>query len=92
LIVLRMGISLKERCHEWAGKFIDQARSSPLVNEAHANPKTIIYVVIALCCTIWLVSRGIRFLKKPAARRPATPDLEKPALRSFKAPQREPGG
>jgi hypothetical protein len=87
-----MGNSRIQRCQEWAERFIAQGRSSSVVQEAAANPRRVLYGTIVIFFAIWLSSRAIKLLKKPMPSRPATPDLEKPAPRSFKAPPREPGG
>lgn len=86
-----MAQSVVERCQEWATNLIDETQSSSFVQEAKVNPKATTVVIGALCCTLWLLSRMISVLKTPAVGRPATPDLEKPAARSFKAPARKPG-
>lgn len=87
-----MGSSLMERCRAWTDKLIDHTRSATLVQEATINPKLFLYGAVTLCFIIWLLLRARQFIKKPMPSRPATPDLEKPASRNFKAPQRKPGG
>jgi hypothetical protein len=81
-----------QRCHEWTDKLIDHTRSSMLMQEATINPKPFLYGAATFCFSIWLLLHAIQFLKKPMPSRPATPDLEKPASRNFKAPQRKLGG
>jgi hypothetical protein len=81
-----------ERCLQWAGQLVDQAKSSPLVQKPAGDPKIVIYGAALLAVLAYLLIRATQFLKKPQTSRPATPDLEKPAVRSFKAPQRKPGG
>ncbi|KAG9228088.1 hypothetical protein BJ875DRAFT_508696 [Amylocarpus encephaloides] len=52
----------------------------------------VLYASLCLCITSWLVLRAFTSLTKPVqSSRPPTPDLEKPAPRSFKAPPRKPG-
>ncbi len=68
-----------QRCRELAARFGD------LGHFAIASPKVILYGIVLLGLTI-------QFLKKPPYDRPATPDLEKPVSRNFKAPVRTPGG
>ena len=81
-----------ERCRQWAGQLVDQAKASALLQKAAGDPKTLIYGAAFLALLTWLLVQATQHLKKPQTSRPATPDLEKPAARSFKAPQRELGG
>lgn len=80
-----------QRCQEWAEKLIDQTRSFSPMHEAAFNSRSIPFGALTICFAIWLLFRAIKFLKEPVISRPATPDLEKPASRSFKAPARKPG-
>jgi hypothetical protein len=75
------------RCQELAANLGSQIR---LV--ATGSPIIFLYGIVLLGLTSWLLIRTIQFLKKPSYDRPATPDLEKPASRIFKAPARTPGG
>lgn len=77
-----------EKCREW----IEGMGSSSSSNVTAANPRILFYGIAILGIASWLFVRALQFLKKPAKYRPGTPDLEKPASRSFKAPQRKPGG
>jgi len=81
-----------ERCGEWAEQLIDQTKSFPAIQKATGSPKPILFGVVLLFFISWLVVRAVLFLKKPVLSRPATPDLEKPAARNFKAPPRPLGG
>jgi hypothetical protein len=87
-----MESSRMQRCREWAKTLSAQIKSPELIQKVTSNPKVAIYGPVLLCLTTWLLIRIALFLKKPQPSRPATPDLEKPAVRSFKAPERKPGG
>ena len=81
-----------ERCRQWAGQLVDQAKSLPLVQKTVGDPKIFIYGAALLAVLAYVLIRATQLLKNPQTSRPATPDLEKPAVRSFKAPQRKAGG
>ncbi|KAL3427506.1 mannosyl transferase [Phlyctema vagabunda] len=84
---------IERRCREVADDFIQQANSQSeiILQKFTSNPKPFVYGAGLACLTVWLLLRATHILKNPVQGRPATPDLEKPAPRSFKAPQREPG-
>lgn len=82
-----------EKCRAWAGEVLKQTKSSTVMQKADGNPKLVLYTAMLLALTSWLLVRIVKYLKKPSySSRPSTPDLEKPAARSFKAPLRKPGG
>jgi hypothetical protein len=74
-----------KHCREWL-------KGLPVIQRAIENPKLVLYGIAVLLLTTWLLIRATQFLTKPTHSRSATPDLEKPASRSFKGPQRKPGG
>lgn len=82
-----------QKCHNWTGQAAAHIKSSPVIQEAVANPKLAAYGAAFLVLTAWLLVRVTQYLTKaPERSRPSTPDLEKPASgRSFKAPPRKPG-
>lgn len=57
-----------------------------------SNPRAALYALLITCFSLWIIAKGTALIKRPTRSRPNTPDLEKPATRSFKAPPREPGG
>jgi hypothetical protein len=81
-----------ERCRQRAGELAYQAKVLHTRLGASNEPKIILYGAASLALFVWLLIRATHLLKEPQRSRPATPDLEKPAVRSFKAAQREPGG
>ena len=80
-----------EWCRQWAKQGIEHTRSSTSFKKGVNDPKIVMYGAACLVVLAWLLIRATNFLKKPQASRPATPDLEKPSARSFKAPSRKPG-
>lgn len=84
---------LLQKCHEVTSQAIEYTKASPITQRIMAEPRLAIYGAAIFAFTAWLLLRATRYLAKPPIRsRPSTPDLEKPAARSFKAPPREPGG
>jgi hypothetical protein len=81
-----------ETCRQWVGRLIETTRSSTILHKATSDPKVVIFGAGLLAVITWLLIRATKLLTKPQTSRPATPDLEKPAARSFKAPLRKPGG
>lgn len=63
-----------------------------VIDRVKNEPKIGLYATCSLVTLIWLLTRLPTFFRKSIPSRPATPDLEKPAARSFKALPREPGG
>jgi hypothetical protein len=75
---------------EWASQLAEKTRASSWFQEAVASPRIVTYGAALLVVTVLLVVRATQyFTKVPISRRPSRTDLEK---RSFKAPQRKPGG
>ena len=81
-----------EKCRHWAKQVIKQTKSSQIFEQAAKDPKIVFYGVAFLAVLAWLFFRATRLLKNPKPSRAATPDLEKPATKSFKTPQRKHGG
>ena len=81
-----------ERCRHLAKQLVEQIKSSAMIQQAGSNTQTVAYGAVFLAVLTWLLVRLTNLLKKSQRSRPATPDLEKPAARSFKAPTRMPGG
>jgi hypothetical protein len=81
-----------ERCRQWAKEVVEHTKPSRILQKAASDPKMVIYGAAFLAILTWLLIRATKLLKKPQSSRPATPDLEKPAARSFKTPPRKPGG
>jgi len=81
-----------QRCQKWAEQLMDRTKLFPAIQKADSNLRCILYGVVLLCLVTWLLIRAAKLLRKPALSRSATPDLEKPLARTFKVPQRTPGG
>lgn len=81
-----------QTCRQGAEQLVEHIRSSTMFQKAASSPKLVTYGAAFLAVLTWLLIRATKFLKKPQTSRPATPDLEKPAARNFKAPARKPGG
>ncbi|RDW79532.1 hypothetical protein BP6252_04170 [Coleophoma cylindrospora] len=80
-----------KRCREYAERIVEQASAHPFYQQVTSNPKYALYGLGLSCIALWLLLRVAQAFRKPTTSRAATPDLEKPAARSFKAPPREPG-
>ncbi|OWP03569.1 hypothetical protein B2J93_7587 [Marssonina coronariae] len=77
---------------EWASKTVERMKFSTVMWTAAGSPKLVLYGALLLVITLWLFTRTVQYLKKPSrSSRPTTPDIEKPAGRSFKAPPRKTG-
>lgn len=81
-----------QSCRQWVGQLVDHATSSTIYRNAASDPKVIMYGAALFAIFAWLLFRATKLLKETKTSRSVTPDLEKPAARSFKAPLREPGG
>ncbi|KAH6673832.1 hypothetical protein B0J14DRAFT_591717 [Halenospora varia] len=75
-----------QNCHKWTQGVISKIGSSSVV-----EPKFMLYTVALVSAVALLLIQASKFFKKPVSSRAATPDLEKPAGRPTKAPQRKPG-
>ncbi|KAH8659204.1 hypothetical protein BGZ60DRAFT_566777 [Tricladium varicosporioides] len=73
-------------CREWAQDVVSKIGSSSFV-----EPKFLLYTVAFISAVALLLIQGSRFFKQTVPSRAATPDLEKPAGRPTKVPQRKPG-
>ena len=81
-----------EKCRKLAGDVVKQMKTSPVTQKALDSPKLILYGALFVALASWLLVRAIQYLKQPSySSRPSTPTIEK-AARSFKAPERKPGG
>jgi hypothetical protein len=82
-----------QRCHEIVEQTVGHFKSSSVVQNIVANPKFAVYGAGLLFLASWVLVQATQYLKRsPERSRPLTPDLEKPAARSFKAAPRKPGG
>jgi hypothetical protein len=81
-----------QRCQQWIEQAVEHMKSSTMFDKASSNPKLAFYGAAILAALGWLLMRATKLLEKPQKSRQTTPDLEKPAARSFKTPQRKPGG
>lgn len=81
-----------EKCRKLAGDVVKHMKTSPVTQRAMDSPKLILYGALFAALASWLLVRAIKYLKQPSySSRPSTPTIEK-AARSFKAPERTPGG
>lgn len=87
-----MEMSTIQRCHKWAGDTLDQAKTLPGIQTIMDNPRIILYGLLFVSVVTWMLVKALSFLRTQSDTPPATPILEKAASRSFKAPQRAPGG
>lgn len=75
---------------------VKQTKESPVLQKAIDNPRPTIYGIGFFLIAIWILARSLQLLQRSRTGlvRPSTPDLEKERVpaRSFKAPQRPPGG
>ncbi|KUJ16954.1 uncharacterized protein LY89DRAFT_707355 [Mollisia scopiformis] len=74
------------QCQNWAAQALDRS-----IQTISSHPRYVLYGISAVCLAAWLLISATRYLKQSTNTRPATPDLEKPASRSLKAPSRAPG-
>jgi hypothetical protein len=68
------------------------ASSHPTFQAVTSDPKILLYAAAFFSLVVLLLTRLSQLFKKQTPARQNTPDLEKPAARSFKAPPRNPGG
>lgn len=84
------------KCREWVEMVAKQTKGSPVVQKAIENPRPTIYGIGFFLVAIWILARALQLFQRSRTSqvRPSTPDLEKERVpaRSFKAPQRPPGG
>jgi hypothetical protein len=81
-----------ERSQQGMEQLIKNFKSSPIFSKAAVSQKFVMYGAAILFLAALLLVRSTNLLIRPQKARPATPDLKKPATRSFKTPPRKPGG
>jgi hypothetical protein len=88
-----MGQSILHICQGKVNTLAQQTQSFITSHQMLQNPKLLVYGLLLLCVSIWSLTRALKFLTRSAQQdRPSTPTLEKAPLRSFKPPERKPGG